>query len=255
MTDYIKLFPEYEDVFYDEIALHKEHFLPLASINLRYLHPERDEWLHFISVKEVNDGRIGAHANAYHTKYTQPDALGFDIIDGKYKFDADWRYFRKHRFIPAHEYHKAYTNEEIAYNMNEEMYQLKKSYYQKYGQLYEGDFRRPALNVPDIRRLMRLRAVKPEDLRADEISSYLVESHQQKIAGVFVGLAPFVFPDFDAALIPRNAGSAFELIGIMEGSDFQHTSPEDVSLFYSADLKKAVIGLGYLYLRQLSRQP
>lgn len=255
MTDYIKLFPEYEDVFYDEIALHRKYFLPLASINLRYLHPDRDEWLHFVSVKEIYNERVGEHTGAYHTKYTRLDALAFDIIDGKYKFDADWRYFGEHRFIPPNEYHIAYTDQEIGYNMNEVMYQLKKSYYQKYAQLYEGDFKRPALKAEDVRRLMRLRALKPEDLRADEISSYLVESHQQKIAGVFVGLAPFAFPDVDSILIPRNDGKVFELIGIMEGSDFQHTAPGDISLFHSPELKKAVVGLGYLHLRQISKLP
>jgi len=246
MNDYIKIFPEYEDVFYDEITLHKKYFLPLASVNLKYLHPERDEWLHFVSVKEIYDGRVGAHTGVYHTTYTQEDTLAFDVVDGKYRFDADWRYFSGHRFIPPDEYQVAYTNQEIEYNMNEVMYQLKKSYYQKYGELYKGDFKRPALKVDDVRRLMRLRTLKPEDLRGDEISGQLVARHQQKIGGVFAALAPFAngVGLFHAlSLLPRKDGKVFEFIGTMEGDDFQHTAPDDISLFYSPELKKAVIGL------------
>lgn len=54
--NYIKIFPEYEDVFYDDPENHKKYFLPVCSINLKFFQPENDQWLHFVSVKEIYDG-------------------------------------------------------------------------------------------------------------------------------------------------------------------------------------------------------
>ncbi|QIC04125.1 hypothetical protein GOP56_20860 [Brevibacillus sp. 7WMA2] len=38
---FFKAFPAYEDVFYDEIEQHRKHFLPICSINLQCVFPER----------------------------------------------------------------------------------------------------------------------------------------------------------------------------------------------------------------------
>ncbi|MFP3595038.1 hypothetical protein SB689_24140, partial [Chryseobacterium sp. SIMBA_038] len=77
----------------------------------------------------------------------------FDVIDGKYKFDAGWNYFSAHTEITPEDYGNNYSDLEIEYNMNEVMYQLKKEYYQKHNKLYDKDFNRPGLEVYDIRRL------------------------------------------------------------------------------------------------------
>jgi hypothetical protein len=86
-------YPKYEDVFYDDIENHKKYFLPICSINLKFMFPDRDEWFHFISVKEIYEGCVGENTFDFHTEYTKEDMFGFDIIDGKYKFDASWDYF------------------------------------------------------------------------------------------------------------------------------------------------------------------
>ncbi len=95
-SEFFKPFPKYEDVFYDDIENHKKYFLPICSVNLKFIDPSKDEWLHFISVKEIYTGcvgDVGEYTNYYYTRFTKEDMFGFDIIDGKYKFDAPWDYF------------------------------------------------------------------------------------------------------------------------------------------------------------------
>ncbi|EJS67825.1 hypothetical protein CON38_12065 [Bacillus cereus] len=52
---FIKPFPAYEEVFYDNLELHKKHFLPICPINLQCIEPEWDEWLHIVSAKEIHE--------------------------------------------------------------------------------------------------------------------------------------------------------------------------------------------------------
>jgi hypothetical protein len=92
-SEFFKPYPKYEDVFYDDIENHAKYFLPICSVNLKFMFPDRDEWVHFISVKEIYEGRVGENTFDFHTRYTKEDMFGFDIKDGKYKFDASWNYF------------------------------------------------------------------------------------------------------------------------------------------------------------------
>jgi hypothetical protein len=92
MSELIKLFPAYEEVFYDDLENHKKYFLPICSFNLQLLDPSKNEWLHIVSVRKFMKAVWKKKRN--HTQFTKADMLGFDIIDGKYKFDADWNYFR-----------------------------------------------------------------------------------------------------------------------------------------------------------------
>lgn len=93
ISEFFKPYPKYEEIFYDDIENHKKYFLPICSINLKFMFPERDEWVHFISVKEIYEGCLGENTFDFHTAYTKQNMFGFDIIDGKYKFDASWDYF------------------------------------------------------------------------------------------------------------------------------------------------------------------
>ncbi|WHT38295.1 hypothetical protein QNH98_14775 [Myroides sp. mNGS23_01] len=92
MNTFVRLFPDYEDVFFDEIEKHRTYFLPLCSFNLQLIDPRLDQWLHIVSVKEIYDGCIGQNTTPYHRHFTQLDSIGFDIIDGKYKFEGDWNF-------------------------------------------------------------------------------------------------------------------------------------------------------------------
>ena len=68
--------------------------LPICSINLQCIEPEWDEWLHIVSAKEIHEGCVGDFTQSFHTNYTKADTIGFDVIDGKYKFEANWNYFK-----------------------------------------------------------------------------------------------------------------------------------------------------------------
>ena len=253
MDHLIKIFPAYEEVFYDEIEQHRKYFLPLCSINLKVIDPTNDQWLHFISVKEIYDGRVGEDKAEYYTSFTKADMFGFDIIDGKYKFDADWNYFSAHTEISPQDYVNPYSDLEIEYNMNDAMYQLKKAYYQKHNKLYDKDFNRPGLEVYDIRRLERLRKLTVEDLEKDAYSAYLEERLQKKVLGIFeelnTGMLPLeecVFGGENLTEIPVKAdGSPMDYIGCLEGYDFQCAAADLLFLFYDSEKKKAVIGLEY----------
>lgn len=90
---HIKYFPEYEQVFIGDIEQHKKHFLPICSINLQCIYPDQDQWLHFVSVKEIYEGCVGQETAMYHSDYCREDLIGFDVIEDKYSFEGDWNYF------------------------------------------------------------------------------------------------------------------------------------------------------------------
>lgn len=253
MNDLIKIFPEYEDVFYDDLENHKKYFLPICSINLKIINPSEDQWLHIVSVKEIYDGCVGENKPEYHTEYTKADMFGFDVIEGKYKFDTDWNYFSAHTEISPEDYGNNYSDLEIEYNMNETMYQLKKEYYQKHNKLYDKDNDRPGLMVDDIRRLERLRQLTVEDLEKDNDSEYLVERLQKKVLGIFdelntasLSLEETHFGGDNLIDKPyKKDNIIMDYIGCLEGYDFQNAAADLLYLFYDKELKKAVICLEY----------
>lgn len=248
----VQLFPAYEDVFYDDLENHKKYFLPICSFNLKLIDESKDEWLHIVSVKEIYDGCVGENKPEYHTEFTKADMFGFDVIDGKYKFDADWNFFSTHIEITSDDYGKEYSDLEIEYNMNEAMYQLKKNYYQKHGQLYDKNQYRPGLEVDDIRRLERLRQITVENLEQDKESDYLKERLEKKLYGIFEELNTEKLPLEDCNfggenLInkPYHNNQILPYIACVEGYDFQKCSADQVFLFYDENIKKAVICLEY----------
>ncbi len=256
MTDYkefFKIYPSYEEVFYDEIENHKKYFFPLFSINLKIIDEKENKWLHFISVKEIYEGCVGENTEQFHTKYTKLDMLGFDIIDGKYKFDSKWEYFSVATEILPENYHLKYSYQEIEYNMNEAMFQLKKSYYQKFGKIYDKRFNRPGIEVEDIRRVERLRKLTPDDLEKDESLDYLSERISKKIGGLLDEI------NINKSLIEKSefcGGNLLEIpkddnneelqyIGCTEGYDFQLHAADQIILFYDKKTSKAIICLEY----------
>ena len=77
-----------------------------------------DEWVHIVSAKEIHDGCVGDFTKPFHTNFTKADTLGFDVINGKYKFEADWNYFEIEQ-----------NNSDIieqAYESNKRDYQIRK---------------------------------------------------------------------------------------------------------------------------------
>lgn len=252
MNALIKLFPEYEDVFYDDIENHKKYFLPICSFNMKLIDPTNDTWLHIVSVKEIYDGCVGEDTTDYHTTFTKADMFGFDVIDGKYKFDADWNYFSVDTVITEEDYTKDYSGLEIEYNKNETVYQLRKAYYQKYGKLCDKDYDRPGLHVEGIRSLERLRQLTVEDMDNGQHSDYLVERLEQKIHGVFEELNIEGLPLEDCKYggeniieKPYHNGEVLPHIATIEGYDFQQSAADMLFLFYDQTINKAVICLEY----------
>ncbi|MGE8555414.1 MAG: hypothetical protein ACN6OB_15955 [Chryseobacterium jejuense] len=252
MSELIKLFPAYEDVFYDDLENHKKYFLPICSFNLQLLDPSKDEWLHMVSVKEIYDGCVGQEREEYHTEFTKSDMLGFDIIDGKYKFDSDWKYFQAFNEIKPEQYGEEFSELEIESNMNEAMYQLKKAYYNKHGKLYDKYAYRAGLTVNDIRRLERLRQLTVEDLEKDEDSEYMVERAEQKLYGIFEelniekkSLEDSNFSGGNLMNTPMLNNKLLDYIACIEGYDFQENAADQIFLFHDDSIKKAVICFEY----------
>lgn len=253
MNDLIKIFPEYEDVFYDDIENHKKYFLPICSINLKLIDPQDDTWLHMVSVKELFDGQIGSSTSQYHTRFTKADMVGFDVIDGKYKFDADWNYFTFSKEIDLANYSDQYSEDEIEYNMNSAMYSLLKEYFNKNGKLYDRDFNRPGLEVEDIRRLERLRKLTVQDLETDEPNEYLHERIQAKTGGIFdeinTSQLPFELCNYSGCNLLekpyKTDNILMDYIACLEGYDFQKTAADQLYLFHDKEQQKAVICFEY----------
>lgn len=151
---FIKRFPAYEDVFIGNLEHHRKHFLPICSINLQFLFPEQHEWLHFVSVKEIHEGCVGENTQQFHTLFTKEDMLGFDVIDGKYKFEADWNYFSLHQKEQLEATYEALKSTgdkaylrmkrevmaldglEQVYMANEQDYQARKAFFLENNKLY-----------------------------------------------------------------------------------------------------------------------
>ncbi len=168
--------------------------------------------------------------------------FGFDVIDGKYKFDADWDYFSVDTEISPEDYGKEYSDLEIEYNMNDSMYRLKKAYYKKHNSLYDKDFNRSGLEVYDIRRLQRLRNLTVVDLEKDAYSEYAVERLQNKVLGIFeklnINILPLEECNFSGENLSekpyKNNGRLMDYIACLEGYDFQNTAADQVFLFITA---------------------
>ncbi|WP_341277959.1 siderophore biosynthesis protein [Paenibacillus sp. FSL H8-0537] len=250
---FIKPFPTYEDVFYDDIENHRKHFLPICSIHLKCIDPELDEWLHVVSAKEIYEGCVGDSTQSYHTLFTKEDMLGFDVIDGKYKFEADWNYFTLHQ-----QEHSADSeiDEDLkaAYAQNELDYQIRKQFYQNnqkvypYSRLSEefssaeellADFNKKqadgwGLSYPEINGIW-------DDIAfmSDEAQGYL-----QKYNETVEELRRF--ENTNLLHVPKKAnGEVFDYIGSITGYYFQAYGADNVFLFYDKELRKAVICFEY----------
>ncbi len=86
-------FPEPETVFAGDTAMHKDHFLPLATVNATQAGLEPHTTLHFISPIEPCDGIIGEYTKTFHTDFCRPNWVAFDVVDNRYRFRADERFF------------------------------------------------------------------------------------------------------------------------------------------------------------------
>lgn len=262
-TDCLRIFPDYKDVFYGDIEAHERHFLPLCSLNLKFIDPHRDQWMHMVSVIEIFDACVGDTTTQHHTQFTKADTFAFDVKQGKYCFDASWDYFQIHENIETRDYDNEHSETALGYAMNLSMYELKKAYFRQHGELSNRRMR-PGLDSFDIESLKRLRKRTVEGLRESPIEAYSVERIESKIGGVLDDimfksakslrnqiecghsieyLKSFSNHNFTAPVTPN--GDVFEYIASMEGYDFQKYAADQIYLFHDQALNKAIICLEY----------
>ncbi|MBH5329857.1 hypothetical protein H9Q10_09285 [Eikenella sp. S3360] len=101
--EFIRPFPLPEDVFSADIERHTQFFLPICSLNLRFIQPENgDYWVHFVQPADIYEGSIGENTQPFHSRYNFEDSICFDVdANGKYRFSGDWRFFDAETEIPA----------------------------------------------------------------------------------------------------------------------------------------------------------
>jgi hypothetical protein len=92
--DWMRPFPDVQDVFAGEVAKHDRHFQALLSIEAKKIDPAWRGWLHFVTTKEPFECNVGEHTATWQDGYTRTNwiALKRDQ-DGRYTFIGDWRYF------------------------------------------------------------------------------------------------------------------------------------------------------------------
>lgn len=245
---YIRVFPSYESVFEGDLERCRRHLLPLVSVNLKWLNEEEDEWVHFVSAKEIYEGSVGQSTADYHTNYTREDTLGFDVTaDGKYRFEADWNYFLLER-KPDPELEQAYAD-------NGADYAARKLFFEKHGHLY------PYASFFDDG------AVSEEDLYKDFINKKTSGwgTDLPEINGVLDDLAfqsdeeqQFIkkynesieemqkFEQTNLLHVPKTAdGETFAYVGRLTGYLFQAYGADSLYLFYDRALRKAVVCFEY----------
>ncbi|MCR8984579.1 siderophore biosynthesis protein [Brevibacillus laterosporus] len=241
--EFFKAFPAYEDVFYDEIEQHRKHFLPICSINLQCVFPERDEWVHFVSAKAIYDGCVGEDTPDFHTEYTKEDMLGFTVIDGKYKFEVDWSYFGTN-----------HEEESKAYLDNANNFQIRKEYYERVGSIYPySSFGKEIQDVEELAQDMQDKQEKGWRLEYPAINGFLddvafkSEEMQKFMKEYDVSMEEIeIFGNTNLINIPtRPDGRTFTYIGALTGFYFQAYGADCLYLFYDRDLKKAVVCFEY----------
>ncbi|MFN7705549.1 MAG: hypothetical protein ACK5OS_13080 [Chryseotalea sp.] len=245
---FFKPFPAYEEVFYDDIDNHKKHFLPICSVNLKFLFPERDEWIHFISVKEIYDGCVGENTSDWHTRYTKQDMIGFDIIDGKYKFDTSWDYFI---INSDNENYNEWVEEiEEAYEENQISFDVGKEYYKKHGAIYNLNLNKDNISIE---KLEKSHAEYPNSKKEyPEYFGFIEDIKHQSLSikklleeGIRMKSVES-FEDVNLPEIPKDSKrKKFEYIGYLSGNKFQKYGADNLYLFQSEDKKRAVMCFVY----------
>lgn len=87
----IKLCPDISEVFYDQLDEYRKYFKPLASIDLSLVDKK---WTGTIFIVYFNDDPYCEEASQYLNDDCDGTKVTFDIVNGKYKFKADFGYFK-----------------------------------------------------------------------------------------------------------------------------------------------------------------
>ena len=212
-----KFFPEPEDVFAENIERHRRVLQPLLSISTAELGADFPDQLHFVCPLEPYDGLLGEYTRDYHSGYCRVNWIAFEVIDGRYRFMGDFRYFRIN--APFDEPH-AEANEAF----EENHYTYKEESYAKAKQAFR-------------------------DGSADQ-------SRWQSAIELYGGLAPHgnwcvgsdleiddqEFDDDGRGAKPLTKdGRPFQFVGSIPGYSFRKEAPDSILLFFDPKKKVAVL--------------
>ena len=90
-TSYFKPFPDPSDVFGGDVDEHRNHLLPLATLDLSYINANWSGLIHFVTPAfQTENGWSGP----YHTHYCRGLWLGFNINNDKLKLECNFKYFK-----------------------------------------------------------------------------------------------------------------------------------------------------------------
>lgn len=322
---FIRCFPEYNQVFEGDLEKYKEHFLPICSINLQCIYPEEDQWVHFVSVKEIYEGCVGQETSVYHSDFCKEDMYGFDVVGDKYKFSGDWNYFAyneqmalknrmsnhqmmvdysvdkdkldsvealdlwlekyetstsvdyrnklrsKHSFLRnknsdqgliehlldqlVQEASEADLDNVVgAYELNEKVYELAKTYYKKHGAIYPMTIGNYSSKINTLEELEQNVVKNKEYIEYPEIGGILDDiqfrskEDQESLKECDITFEEAMKFDCSTNLcqLPYDQeGNIFTYIGRLTGYLFQQYGADGLYLFYNKELKKAVVCLEY----------
>ncbi|PEJ35469.1 siderophore biosynthesis protein [Bacillus pseudomycoides] len=240
---FIKPFPAYKEVFYDNLEQHKKHFLPICSINLQCIEPEWNQWLHVVSAKEIHEGCVGDFTQPFHTNFTKEDTLGFDVVDGKYKFEADWNYFKIEQ-NPSEIVEKAYVH-------NEKDYQIRKEFFQRNQKIFPySSFGKEFTSVEAVEAEFVEKQTNGWGLDYPKINEILDDIHFMTEEGQELledcTSEDEIFDYTNLLYVPKDEdGHLFTYIGFTTGYFFQAYGADRIYLFFNKELRKAVICFEY----------
>ena len=87
---YIKMFPSPEDVFADKIEEHSKLLFPLFSVELNQIN---SKWTGKVHMLQFNEDPYNTETASTFNDYCKDCMIGFDVKDGKYSFQTDFKYF------------------------------------------------------------------------------------------------------------------------------------------------------------------
>jgi hypothetical protein len=97
LIDGFTLFPDPASVFAQEVSLHAQCLLPLASIDLTVIDAALTGTVHFITPIEPHDGVVGEDADEYFTYLTRENFVGYKYAGNRCVLDGDFNYFEHRR--------------------------------------------------------------------------------------------------------------------------------------------------------------
>lgn len=86
----LKMFPSAEEVFADRVEEHSKVLFPLFSVNLKQINPK---WTGYVHMLQFNEDPYNREAVSSFNEYCKDRMIAFDVIEGKYSFKTDFKYF------------------------------------------------------------------------------------------------------------------------------------------------------------------